>query len=133
MVDDLGLSVPPGPSARAFGFLMAGVAAAAAAWQGLRGSGPYGIWTGAALILAGASLLQPALLEPARRAWMKLGRALAPVGNAVVLAMFFFLVVTPVAFVLRAVRRDRLGVRSPEAGTYWRAVQENDEDYSRPF
>lgn len=133
MVDDLGLRVPEGPSARAFGFLMAGVAALVAAWLWLRGSARFDVWAGVALLLAAAAVVRPSLLDPARAAWMRLARFLAPIGNTVVLAIFFFVVLTPVAMVLRLVRRDRLGVRSPEGETYWRASETEGGDYTRPF
>jgi hypothetical protein len=133
MVDDLGLRVSEGPSPRAFGLLMAGVAAVVAGWLWLQASARYDVWTGLAAALATLSLLRPSLVEPARRGWMKLARFLAPIGNAVLLAIFFFLVLTPMAIVLRLARRDRLGIRSPQAGSYWRDADEPGEDWSRPF
>jgi hypothetical protein len=133
MVDDLGLRVPEGPGPRAFGLLMAGVAAVVAGWLWIQASPRYDVWTGLAATLATASLLRPSLLDPASRGWMKLARFLAPIGNAVVLAIFFFLVLTPMAIALRLARRDRLGIRSPEGRSYWRNADEPGGDWSRPF
>ncbi len=133
MVDDLGLRVPPGPTSRAFGFLMAGVAAFLAGWLWLQASARYDVWVGIAAIMGTVSLLRPSLLEPVRRGWMKLARFLAPIGNTVVLAMFFFLVLTPMAIVLRLAKRDRLGIRSPKGGSYWRDADEPGGEWARPF
>lgn len=70
------------------------------------------------------------------RAWMK---AVWPIGWVVshlILAIAFYLVITPIALLLRLARRDPLS-RSfePDARTYWRERQAEPEtrDYFRQF
>jgi uncharacterized membrane protein len=73
----------------------------------------------AAAFLA-AALLRPALLAPLNRIWTWFGLLLHRAVSPLVLGMLFFLVVTPVALLMRAFGKDPLRLRfDREAGTYW--------------
>ena len=62
-----------------------------------------------ALILAGlalmAGLVAPGHLEPARKAWMRLGEAIGRVTTPVLMAVVYYAVVTPTGLLRRAVTR----------------------------
>lgn len=84
-----------------------------------------GFWQAAAAALfAGLGLACLALGTRAasiHRGWMALGEALGRVVSPVVLALLYFLVVTPFGLASRLRRRDPLGLRpDPRAPTYWR-------------
>ena len=66
--------------------------------------------TGAALVLFG--LIVPRVLVAPRRLWMKLAEALAFVSSRVILALIFFLVLTPIGLVKRAIGWDPLQRRA---------------------
>jgi Saxitoxin biosynthesis operon protein SxtJ len=77
------------------------------------------------IFVAGTLLLLLGIFAPSRlsglnRAWLKVGGALAKVVNPVVLALLFFVAVTPMALVMRMVGKRPLRL-SPDraAATYW--------------
>jgi Saxitoxin biosynthesis operon protein SxtJ len=73
---------------------------------------------GALLLLLG--IFAPSHLSGLNKAWSKLGGALAKVVNPIVLALLFFVAITPMAFVMRMVGKRPLRL-SPDrtAATYW--------------
>ena len=73
--------------------------------------------TGAALVLFG--LIVPRVLVVPRRLWMKLAEALAYVSSRVILALIFFLVLTPIGLVKRAMGWDPLLRRSAARESFW--------------
>ena len=77
------------------------------------------------IFVAGTLLLLLVIFAPSRlsglnRAWLKVGGALAKVVNPIVLAILFFVAVTPMALIMRMVGRRPLRL-SPDrtAATYW--------------
>jgi hypothetical protein len=76
------------------------------------------IWSLAGL-LAAAGLLVPRALGPVERWWLRLGLVLAWVNTRIILTVLFYLVVTPIALVMR-IFRDPLDRRlAADATTYW--------------
>lgn len=76
-----------------------------------------------ALLVSGVALLVgalawPALLDPIARRWMALAAALSRVTTPIVLAILYFVVVTPVAVLRRTIGRSPLR-RDPRAESYW--------------
>lgn len=78
---------------------------------------------GAVLVLMG--LLAPAMLRPVYRVWMALALVLGYVMTRVVLTLVFFLLVTPIGLVLRALGKDPLQRDvDTSASSYWIAKEE---------
>lgn len=76
------------------------------------------------------SLLQPSLLAPLNRMWTKLGLILHRVASLVVLTMLFFIVLTPLAIVMRLFRKHVLRLsREPDSDSYW--IVRKTEDTAR--
>ena len=77
------------------------------------------------ILVAGALLLLLGIFAPSRlsglnRAWLKVGGVLAKMVNPIVLALLFFVVFTPMAFVMRMLGKRPLRlVPDPAAATYW--------------
>ena len=70
--------------------------------------------------LAAVGALLPALVKPLYYAWMTMALALGYVMTRVLLTIFFFLVLTPVALVFRLIGRDALHRKlDPSAESYW--------------
>jgi hypothetical protein len=108
------------PSDRSFGWVFTAFFAIVSCLP-LRHRQPIRVW---ALALSGAilllTLLRPSLLHPANRVWTNLGLLLARIVNPLVMAALFYLVVTPVALLMRLLSKDALRLRwEPGASSYW--------------
>jgi len=73
---------------------------------------------GAVLLLLG--IVAPSRLSVLNRLWLKVGTAIAKVVNPIVLALLFFLVITPMAIVMRMVGKRPLRLAPDRAASsYW--------------
>ncbi|MGE0638667.1 MAG: SxtJ family membrane protein [Thermoanaerobaculia bacterium] len=86
--------------------------------------GRFGSWA-IAVLTAGCLLLLLGMVRPEwlalpRRGWMRLAELLGGVVTAVVLALVYFLVLTPIGLFKRATGWDPLGRRAAAARSYWR-------------
>ena len=109
-----------GSSDRAFGLVFAGFFALVSLWP-LRWGQPLRLWAlGLAALCVLVALLAPAALSPLNRAWTALGRLLQRLVSPVILALLFYLVVTPIGLLMRCLGKTplRLGL-DPAARTYW--------------
>lgn len=123
---------------RKFGFLVGGVLAALGLYLWIRGRAwfPWLLAPGAALLVLGA--LAPRALKHVYIAWMSLAIVLGFIVSNVILALFFFLVITPVGLVARLSGRDFLNRKLDRAAaTYWlprrRSAPRAAADYERQF
>lgn len=118
------MSVPPVSrrDVRLFGLVMLGLGAFVAYHLRARGLAlePQLGTLAAGLVLCVFALVAPGPATPLYRAWMLLGRAIGFVTTPLVVALIFFLVVTPTALLLRLLGRDILGLRrDPSMTTHW--------------
>jgi hypothetical protein len=73
-----------------------------------------------ALVFTALALVVPAVLGPLNKAWTRFGLLLHKITSPIVLGLMFFVVVTPVALLMRLVGRDPLSLKmNRDAGTYW--------------
>ena len=73
-----------------------------------------------AVLMAAITVIRAELLAPLKRAWMKLGELLHHVVSPLVLGLIFYVVFTPVAFVMRLAGRDAMcRAWDPAAKSYW--------------
>ena len=109
------------PSNRIFGLFFTGVFGVL---------GLYGFWVvwppilnkvflTVSIILAAVTLLRPPLLNPLNRGWYQLGLFLGRVVSPIVLGILFFLLITPVALIIRIAGRDALRLRRKKVDSYW--------------
>jgi hypothetical protein len=79
---------------------------------------PFFLWPGVALIVFGA--IAASALKYPYIAWMSLALTLGFVMSYVILTLFFFLVVTPIALLARLFRKDFLAQQlDRQVATYW--------------
>ena len=88
-----------------------------------------------ALILSAAfgliAWLYPKLLKPLNFLWFKLGMLLGAIIAPLVMVVIFFLVVTPVGLIMRAVGKDPLRLKKDaQQCTYWADRKPEDNQYS---
>jgi len=70
--------------------------------------------------LAAISYFAPGILKPLNRAWTRFGLLLHRFTNPLVLGIIFFVALTPMALIVRALGKDLLRLkRDPDAASYW--------------
>jgi len=107
---------------RNFGLLVGGVFIALAAWwlwrQKLQTIALSVLTIGAALALL-AIFFPKALVIP-NRLWMGLARVLSIITTPIIMAVIFFLVITPFGLVRRLLGGDPLNRRADRTDSYWK-------------
>lgn len=123
---------------REFGLIVGGVFVLLSAWWLYRGkflnARYFTFPIGSVLVLLG--LVFPRALVLPNRVWMKLAEAMSYVSTRIILAVIYFLVLTPIGVIKRATGWDPLYRRSESAETYWRAYgirQQNPRHYEKMF
>jgi hypothetical protein len=110
---------------REFGFVVGGIFTLLGAWWVYRGKfeliAPVFLTVGVLLVLLGASF--PKALVLPNRGWMKLAEALSFVSTRVILAVVFFLVVTPIGVIKRSLGWDPLRRRALPEPSYWKKCE----------
>jgi hypothetical protein len=109
---------------------------AAAAWfiarRGQAGSAAVAI-LGAGAVAGGIGLVWPAILRPVYRLWMVAAYPIGWTVSHLVMAVLFFLVITPIGLMIRACGRDPMQRRfDRSARTYWKP-RADDRDTRRYF
>ncbi len=90
-------------------------------WRG-RAGGPYVIAVAVLFLLA--AVVFPTILRPVERAWMALAGVLSLIMTYVILAITFFLVITPMGLILRMLGKDLLQKKfDSEKSSYWIPVE----------
>ncbi|MBF0179436.1 MAG: hypothetical protein HQM03_05335 [Magnetococcales bacterium] len=105
---------------RGFGLVFAAFFAVIGLWPLLHGQAwrPWAVAAGA-LFLA-IALLRPQLLKPWNRLWGRFGALLHRIVSPMVMAVVFFVVVTPIALLMRLLGKDPLRLKKdPAARSYW--------------
>ena len=109
------------PSERTFGFVFTGIFLLIAAYLWYHDAKPVTIQ--AFLVLAAAflafTLFMPIALRPLNKAWYKLGLLMGRVVSPIVLGILFFILITPIAMVMRLAGRDPLKLRKQNVQSHW--------------
>jgi len=115
---------------RDFGLVVGAVFALLGAWWLYRGKfawvAPALMCVGAALVLFGLAF--PRALVLPNRVWTALASALGYVMTRLILALVFFLIVTPIGVVKRLTGWDPLGRRTRRGESYWQTYPERQQD-----
>jgi Saxitoxin biosynthesis operon protein SxtJ len=110
----------PESSDRSFGFVFAGVFALIGCWPVVRLLPPRWWMLGIAVAFALAALVWPQILHPFNRTWLALGRLLHRVVSPLLMGVIFFVVVTPIAWIMRLRGKDVLSLaRRTDLSSYW--------------
>lgn len=118
---------------RIFGFAFGGglsVLGGILYWRGITAVPPY-LW-GVAVILWLLALVAPRLLRPVEKVMATIFRVVTAALTAVLLTIFFFLIILPIGLIMRLLRGDPMGRKfDRERATYWVDIPE-DGPWSRP-
>jgi hypothetical protein len=104
---------------RQFGFFTALVILAVGLWRLLVGGGHAWYWIVGAIGLAVATALFPRIWVPLLRVWMPITRILGWINTRILLAAVFFVVLLPMAWLLRIVGHDPLRIRTERQEPVW--------------
>ena len=121
---------------REFGLLVGAVFTLLGAWWSYRGKFAMAAYV---FIIAGAWLIvlggvEPRILVGPRKWWMKLAEGLSYISSRIILAIVFFLVLTPIGLIKRATGWDPLGRRSGPRETFWHPYPQRDRrHYEKMF
>jgi hypothetical protein len=122
---------------RKFGFTVGGVFTAFALIFFLRHKHhvPFYVSSVAGPTLLFGALVWPRALQPIERGWSLLASALGFINTRILLAFVFFVVLAPVALVMRALGKDPLERRRDRRRpTYWRTREPAEPDrLTRPY
>ena len=72
-----------------------------------------------AIIFLILGLLNSKILTPLNKLWFKFGLFLGKIVSPMIMGMIFFLVVTPIAFLMRIIGKDLLNLKFDKNKTYW--------------
>ena len=107
-------------SNRSFGLVM-GAACLVIAGIGFWGGWTsWPVWAGVAAAFGTLAWLAPGLLSPLNRVWFWFGLALHKVVNPLVMGVLFFIVITPIAMLMRIFGKRPLGLAlERDTSSYW--------------
>ncbi|ALP53350.1 hypothetical protein Tel_09390 [Candidatus Tenderia electrophaga] len=106
---------------RQFGAVLAIIFAAVGLWPLLHAQAPAWGWVGISAALLLVAGLAPAVLSPVVKIWLKIGHIIAVINTWLLLAIAFFLLITPLALLFRLFGRDLLALRVKKKDSYWLA------------
>ena len=120
-------------SNRSFGILFCIVFAVIAAWP-VMNQGQLRIWPiPISFIFLVLGLLNSKLLSPLNLAWIKFGELLGRIIAPIVMAIVYFLIITPIGLFMRLIGKDLLNTKFSKDNSYWIKRQKNIGPMKRQF
>ncbi len=115
---------------REFGLIVGAVFALLGTWWTYRGKFPAAahVFLPLGVVLMFSGLTIPRVLVLPNRAWMTMAEGMSYVSTRVILAIVFFLVVTPIGLIKRSMGWDPLHRRSDSEESYWRPYSKRQQD-----
>ena len=121
-------------SNKSFGLLFFVVFLILALWPLKNGSNINLYFTISSIIFLILGLINSKLLSPLNKSWIKLGEILGMIIAPIVMALVYFVILTPVSFIVRIFGKDLLGLKFlNEKETYWIKRKKNIGSMKRQF
>mgnify|MGYP001208736133 CR=1 FL=1 len=118
---------------RSFGLLFFIVFIALALWP-LTNQGEINIYLVIiSLIFLTLGFLNSKILSPFNKAWIKLGEILGRFIAPVVMAIIYFLILTPISLLVRLSGKDLLKLKKNKSSTYWIKREKNIGNMDKQF
>ena len=106
-------------SNRSFGILFSIVFAIITFWPIISGN-PLRLWSlPISIIFLVLGLLNSKLLNPLNIVWVKFGELLGRIVAPIVMAIIYFIIVTPIGLFMRLIGKDLLNLKFSKANSYW--------------
>ena len=121
-------------SNKSFGLLFFVVFLILALWPLKNGSNINLYFTISSIIFLILGLINSKLLSPLNKSWIKLGEILGMIIAPIVMALVYFVILTPVSFIVRIFGKDLLGLKFlKEKETYWIKRKKNIVSMKKQF
>ena len=121
-------------SNKGFGLLFFVVFLILALWPLKNGSNINLYFIIASTIFLILGLINSKLLSPLNKSWIKLGEILGMIIAPIVMALVYFVILTPVSFIVRIFGKDLLGLKFlKEKETYWIKRKKNIGSMKKQF
>lgn len=78
-------------------------------------------------------LMNSKLLTPLNFAWIKFGQIIGKVISPIIMGIVYFIVLTPISFILRMFGKDLLKIKFSKNGTYWIKRKKNSTSMKKQF
>jgi hypothetical protein len=102
-------------------------------WPLMNGDGVRNWPIPIAIIFLILGILNSKLLSPLNKTWIKLGLFLGSIVSPLVMALIFFLALTPTGFILRLFKKDILNLKFNKSNTYWLEKEKNNSTMKNQF
>ena len=108
------------PSNKKFGLFFVFIFLTASGYFHLKGAlEPRAVCLGIAAGLLCITLIKEQLLLPLNKLWLRFGVIIGMIISPIVLGLIFFLLITPMALLMKLFRRDELRLRMEEKQSHW--------------
>ena len=105
---------------KGFGLLFSIVFLLIGLWPLIKGDNPRVIFFPIALIFLILGLMNAKILSPLNGLWIKFGEILGKIIAPIVMALIYFIILTPLSFLVRMTGKDLLKVKfSNKVHTHW--------------
>ena len=85
------------------------------------------------IIFLALAFFQPKLLKPLNYSWIKLGEVLGTIIAPLIMALVFFIILTPTSFIVRIMGKDLLRLKFSKKNTYWLKRSKNITTMDKQF
>ena len=120
-------------SNRSFGILFCIVFALISVWPIIDG-GSLRVWSiSISVIFLILGLLNSQLLKPLNFIWIKFGELLGKIFAPIVMAIIYFMIVTPIGLFMRLIGTDLLNTKFSKVNSYWIKRDKNIGSMKRQF
>ena len=108
-------------SERTFGLVFTGIFLIVAGYLWYHDSNPVAIqiFLALAVVFLIFAIFLPIVLRPLNKAWYYLGLLMGRVVSPIVLGILFFILISPIAIVMRMAGRDALKLRKQDVQSHW--------------
>jgi len=118
---------------KSFGILFCIVFVLIAAWPAMH-EGQLRIWPiPISFVFLVLGLLNSKLLSPLNLAWIKFGELLGRIIAPIVMAIVYFLIITPIGLFMRLIGKDLLNTKFSKDHSYWIKREKNIGSMKRQF
>tara|TARA_B100000795_G_C22397787_1_gene285928 strand:- start:58 stop:432 length:375 start_codon:yes stop_codon:yes gene_type:complete len=86
-----------------------------------------------AVVFLALAFLKPKLLKSLNHYWIKLGEILGKIIAPLIMALVFFIIVTPISFIVRILGKDLLNLKFTNENSYWLKRSKNVTTMDKQF